>query len=206
MATRARYVLVISEDAWNLAMSSVIAVPIIPGDPQVGLFQAPVGELGYADASIAQSFTRESLGDEFAFADTPTLATVTTAVIGFLGLDALARMEVRRPPGRQPQRAWPRQLGTYWANLGLEERKRVLIVTPDEHNAVATYSTTLYVTSQDKRRRRRWQVPMAASWAITGDLLLCRHSALELRQRPSPQRATAAEMREVAIGVLCVLT
>lgn len=205
IATRAQHVLIISEDEWNLAMRSVIAIPIIPGDPQVGLFHVSVADLGYADASITQSFTLDSLGDERSVAEPAALRAASRAVAEFLDLDALARLEVRRPPGRQSNREWPRQKGIHWGSLGLDERKRLLVVTPDEHNALATYSTVLYVTSQDKRRRRRWQVPLDASWVTTGDLLLCRNAAMDQRRRPSPRTATSAEMGEVALGVRRVL-
>jgi len=59
--------------------------------------------------------------------------------------------------------------------------------------------------SRDKRNRRAWQVPAAGGWVITGDLLLRPQRILEHRRRPTPGRATADEMAEVAVGVRGVL-
>jgi mRNA-degrading endonuclease toxin of MazEF toxin-antitoxin module len=98
-----------------------------------------------------------------------------------------------------------RQKSIHWAALGLDERKRVLVLSPDERNAVAPYVSALYVTSRDKRNRRAWQVPAAGGWVITGDLLLQPQRALEHRRRPTPARATADEMAEVARAVRGVL-
>ncbi|MGA0121886.1 MAG: hypothetical protein ACO3KD_02605 [Gaiellales bacterium] len=201
--TRATHIVVISEDAWNLAMGSVVGVPIVPGAPTVDLFHVGIAALGHADASLAQSFGRASLGDEVLVVDP---APVADAVAAYLGLDDLRAMRIRRPVPMPRDESRARQKEIHWADVGLDERKRLLVLSPDERNATAPYVTTLYTTSRDKRNRRPWQVPAAGGWVITGDLLVRGHRSLEHRRRPSPARASAGEMAEVASGVRDLLS
>jgi len=203
--TGATHVVVVSEDAWNRAMSTAICVPVYPGPPAVALFHVALGDLGHADVSRALSLPHDALGDELDELGRASLDDVARAVAAYLDLDALAQRRTRRPVPTPSDRPTARQKSIHWADLGLEERKRVLVLSPDERNAVAPYVSTLYVTSRDRRNRRVWQVPAAGGWVITGDLLLQPQRALEHRRRPTPARATADEMAEVAVGVRGVL-
>jgi len=198
--TGATHVVVVSEDAWNRAMSTAICVPVYPGPPAVALFHVALGDLGHADVSRALSLPHDALGDELDELGRASLDDVARAV-AYLDLDALERRRTRRPVPMPTDPPAARQKGIHWADLGLAERKRVLVLSPDERNAVAPYVSALYVTSRDKRRRRAWQVPAAGGWVVTGDLLLRPRRALEHRRRPTPARATADEMAEVARAV-----
>lgn len=203
--TGATHVVVVSEDAWNRAMSTAICVPVYPGPPAVALFHVGLGDLGHADVSRALSLPRDALGDELDELGRASLDDVARAVAAYLDLDALAQRRTRRPVPTPSDQPTARQKSIHWADLGLEERKRVLVLSPDERNAVAPYVSALYVTSRDRRNRRAWQVPAAGGWVITGDLILQPQRALEHRRRPTPARATADEMAEVAVGVRGVL-
>lgn len=201
--TRATHVVILSEDGWNRAMRTVVAVPVVPGAPAVDVFHTAVADLGHADASIVQSIGVDALGPCVTVLGGDVLDNVARSVVAYLDLAALEARRVRRPPSLPAGHA--AQKAIHWADLGLDERKRVLVVSPDERNAVAPYVTALYVTSRDKARRRAWQVPAAGGWVITGDLLVQTHRSLEHRRRPTPRRATAAEMTEVAGAVRGVL-
>lgn len=195
VSTRATHVVVISEDAWNIAMNSAVAVPVVPGEPMVDLFHIPVDGMGYADVSIVQSVRYADLGDEVLAVDP---APIAAAAAAYLDLDDLEHRRIRRSPVMVRDEPRAQQKSIHWTDLGLDERKRVLVMSPDERNGTAAYVTALYVTSRDKRRRRPWQVPAAGGWVITGDVLLCTHRSLGHRRRPTPSRATVDEMAEVA--------
>jgi len=201
VATRATHVVVIGEDAWNRVMGTSICVPVYPGPPVVAPFHLAVDGHGHADVSRSVSLPHDALGARIGLVDGPRLEAIARAAAAYLDLDALERRRTRRPVPMPTDPPAARQKGIHWADLGLAERKRVLVLSPDERNAVAPYVSALYVTSRDKRRRRAWQVPAAGGWVVTGDLLLRPRRALEHRRRPTPARATADEMAEVARAV-----
>jgi mRNA-degrading endonuclease toxin of MazEF toxin-antitoxin module len=206
VATLATHVVVISDDAWNARMATVVGVPVYPGEAAVSVFHTPVAELGYADASRTQSFAVSAIGTGVCELHRDVRDAVVRSAVAYLDLDELAHSRMRRPVAMSRDMPRARQRDIHWADLGLDERKRVLVLSPDERNARAPYVTALYVTSRDKRSRRAWQVPAAGGWVVTGDILLCAQRALEHRRRPAPRRATASEMAEVATGVRAVLT
>ena len=198
MTPRATSALVISADDWNRAMLTFVIVPIYKGTAQVAVFQIQIDADHYADASLVQSLDADDLGRELGIAASADLNRIGQAVADFLDLDALDRHEIRRPPARQKPGFWPHQRAIHWIDLGLSERKRVGVLTPDEHNAIAGYSASLYVTSRDKAWHRAWQVPCKGGWVITGDIIVRSHTALAGKRRPSPSELTRSEMGEVA--------
>ena len=205
VTTLATHVVVISDDVWNARMSTAVGVPVFPGEGGAPLFHTTVTGIGFADASRTQSFAQSALGAvdrELADADGEAIAR---SAVTYLDLDDLAAGRLRRPVAMQRDMPRARQRDIHWADLGLEERKRVLVLSPDERNARAPYVTALYTTSRDKPSRRAWQVPAAGGWVVTGDILLCGQRALEHRRRPAPRRATVGEMAQVATGVRAVL-
>lgn len=194
---RALGAIVISEDAWNRAMNAVVIVPIYPGPPQVSVFHIAVAE-GYADVSRTQSIAIDDLAPAEGDIPRATLERIARATADFLDLPSLIAREIRRPPAGRYPAGYPQQRGVYWTDLGVGERKRVCVLTPDEHNRVAAYSTTLRLTSREKPQRRDWQVPCEGGWIITGDLIVRPHGLLDHRRRPRPNAIPRAGMSEVA--------
>lgn len=195
---RARGVVVVSENAWNDRMNTVIGVPLYEGPPRVPIFHVAVGDR-HVDTSRTQSIAIDDLGRPSGAVATDVLERVAQAASDFLDLPSLAAREIRRPPsGRHPTDR-PHQRGVYWTDLGLDERKRVGVVTPDEHNRVASHVTTVRLTSRDKRWRRDFQVPCEGGWIITGDLILRSHTDLDHRRRPRPSEIPRVGMAEVAV-------
>jgi mRNA-degrading endonuclease toxin of MazEF toxin-antitoxin module len=194
---RALGAIVLSEDAWNRTMNAVVIAPIYPGSPQVPVFHIAVAG-GYADVSRTQSIAIDDLAPTAHDVPKATLERVARAAVDFLDLPSLIAREVRRPPAGRYPAGHPQQRGVYWTDLGVGERKRVCVLTPDEHNRVAAYSTTLRLASRDKPGRRDGQVPCEGGWIITGDLIIRPHGLLDHRRRPRPNAITRAGMREVA--------
>lgn len=206
---RASRVLVLSEDDWNRATSDAVVVPLYDDEPAAANPLRPPVDGLWADCSLVGGLPQELLVEELAPAQDEEVSAVAEGVRLYLDLDTLLNPpRLRRPVSAGRSDWWPRRGEVYYGHRFEAQRERYAVITDDQWNVRNAHATCAFITSQFKRWRERWQIPLSTGgFAITPDIEPFEYSALEQRGRPpaGEQRLSAEDMKAFALGLIIAL-
>ncbi|MBA3332149.1 MAG: hypothetical protein H0T39_14985 [Actinobacteria bacterium] len=210
---QASHALVLTEDDWNVSMADSVVVPIYrsPESKPSLVFVALDDELR-ANCTRVQSLPHEFLGKTVRICSGEPWIRTRVGVRRFLDIDR--RFETRPAPAPAAPRTdwWPRQNGIHFANntsIGPDD-KLYGVISDDDWNSLpeTTYAAAVRLTSKTKSQRRRWEVPVAGGWVVTGDLYSVSYGRFEHKPPPSryPSRLSDEESSQVAAKQKIALT
>lgn len=202
-ATAAEY-LVLTEDPWNAVMGDVVIVPIFAvEEPQTNLMRVLVDDGLVANCTRPNNLNITFLGDAVGPCDDGPLTRVRIGVRRYLDIDR--RVEKNTLPASDPRSTWwPHQGDFHFARnprIGPHDKLYASVADDDWNSREGvTYTATVRLTSKTKAFRRRWEVPVAGSFVVSGDLYTISYTRFEQKPPPAryPQAMTDDELAAVA--------
>lgn len=202
-ATATEY-LVLTEDPWNDVMGDVVIVPVfLVEEPKPSVLSVLVDDGLVANCTRPTNLMIDFLGEAIGRCDKEALTRVRIGVRRYLDLDR--REQKTTVEAKNPRSEWwPRQGDFHFAanpDIGPND-KLYASVADDDWNSLegAGYTAAVRLTSKTKSFRKRWEVPVAGSFVVAGDLYTISYSRIEQTPPPRkyPQGMTADELSTVA--------
>lgn len=208
---RARELLVVSEDDWNVWATDSVVVPLYPADElaENSLRPAIIPRRGVADCTRLISMPHEQVGNLIEQCSPVDLAAVRQGIGVFLCVTDLRRARLTGP-SPSVTHWYPHQHRIYHANpIDQRSGKMYAVLTEDEHwNSVQNYVVTVRLTSVGKPARSTWESPVQGGYVCAGNLFALEHPEVARRppSPPRPQALAAHEKVALAHGLTRLLT
>lgn len=201
---RASHLLVLTEDDWNAQMQDSVIAPLYRATLAPSKVVVPVGEDLVALCTRVQSVPHDFVGNAVGRCPPDAWVRVRVGVRVYLDIDRRSKRAPAPDPVTEREHWWPRQRAIHFAenpHIGPRDKLYAVISDDDWNSAHATrYAAAVRLTSRTKERRLRWEVAVAGSWIVTGDLYSIAHARFE--QTPPrgdyPRRMTPEESAAVA--------
>ena len=205
---------ILTNDRWNSTMSQLGGAIVRPDIlPVEAAYSVQVADGRFATAArvvslrtVSDTDSTSPIGAAQTLLSADELLHLEDALARFLQLPLLlgAISRHRRPVGNIS--SYPNWGESYYANTPIaQQRKRFVVVSPNEWNAATPFASGIRTTSQFKRDAL--QFPLIQGGLIRaccGDLATFGKNELSLgpRSRPTPATATLADMVAIARGLV----
>jgi len=201
---QASHLLVLTEDDWNAQMSDSVVVPLYGEAVTPSKVAVPVDDGLTALCTRVQSVPHDFIGRAVRRCREEPWVRVRIGVRAYLDIDRRISKAPTLTPVAAREDWWPRQRAIRFAenpHIGPHDKLYAVISDDDWNSApAARYAAAVRLTSRTKDRRLRWEVPVAGSWVVTGDLYSISYARFQ--QAPPrgdyPKQMTVDESAEVA--------
>lgn len=196
--------IVLTEDAWNGVMGDAVIVPVFALDHQpTNLFSVLIDDGLVANCTRPTNLNTAFLGEAVGPCADEPLTRVRIGVRRYLDIDRRERKKTVE--ASNPRRSWwPHQGHFHFAanpEIGADDKLYASVADDDWNSREgSTYTAAVRLTSKSKPFRQRWEVAVAGSFVVSGDLYTISHSRFE-QKSPSakyPQVMTADELADLA--------
>jgi hypothetical protein len=204
-ATPLERFLVISEDDWNDAMGDSVAVPVYHyEDAHESRFLVAVAESLWADCTKVLSVDHRLIGHPVQRCTQPPWVKARLGVREFLDIDRRIAIGPKPSPHADREEWCPRQHDIHFvSNPRISAQDKLYaVISDDGWNSApgVKRAACVRLTSHTKPQRVRWEVPVARSWVVAGDIYqLAYHRFEQSAPRGNyPKRMTDAESAALA--------
>jgi hypothetical protein len=196
--------LVLTEDPWNDVMRDSVVVPVFRDDePKQSNVRVLVADDLVAICTRPSNLAHEFLGEPIARCDSVALKRVTIGIWLHLDIHRRINKTTSPPPAGVRSDWWPRQ-GEFHFGPHPTGGKDKLYASVASNLWTSlpkvTYTAAVRLTSRTKSFRARWEVPIAGSFVVSGDLYLIPYEDFEQAAPPPkyPQGMTQDELAALA--------
>jgi hypothetical protein len=199
--------LIISEDLWNDQMGDSVAVPVYRyADAKPSRFRVDLGDGYWAECTKTLSVDHRLIGVAASRCPDEAWVNARIGVRRFLDIDRRIATATTREAGPRAD-WWPRQHDVHFVENPRisSDDKLYAVISDNAWNSAdgAPHAACVRLTSHTKPARERWEVPVAGSWIVSGDLYLFRYDRFQQQppradypKRISPDESSALASKQ----------
>lgn len=182
-------------------MRDSVIVPVYDLEVAESNLAVLIADGGAAFCTRVQSMPHKFIGRPLGACPPEAWDKVQAGVRSFLSIEPRRTKTAPVTPKASRSDWWPRQNDIHFASdksIGPDD-KLYAIIADDDWNALpeTRYTAAVRLTSRTKPQRGRWEIPVAGSWVVTGDLYSISYPRFE-RAAPRGAYPKQVSLRESA--------